>query len=152
MATTFSRPLRSHATLALAAAAVGLALYLFAEERPVDTEAMLDVSVTIRTISHVHIDRVGDTVWESGSGSGYLVSAKDCEIWTNHHVIADAAVVEVFPRGWTRATGIPATIVNSTPRSDVAVLRMEHCQGIPEARLGDSSTVAAGWMGLRAPW
>ena len=125
-------------------AVIPVAVFTYDRYNAVDTAAMLDVSVSIKTISHVRIDKVGDSVWDSGSGSGYLVSSKDCEVWTNHHVIADAAVIEVFPRGWTRASGISARVVNSTPRSDVAVLRMENCQGIPEARLGDSSQMAAG--------
>jgi len=123
---------------------IPVAVLTYDRYNAVDTDAMLNVSVSIKTISHVRIDKVGDSVWESGSGSGYLVSSKDCEVWTNHHVIADAAVIEVFPRGWTRASGISAKVVNSTPRSDVAVLRMDHCQGIPEARLGDSAQMAAG--------
>ncbi len=125
-------------------AVIPVAVFTYDRYASVDTDAMLDVSVSIKTISHVHIDRVGDSVWESGSGSGFLVSSNGCEVWTNHHVIADAAVIEVFPRGWNRASGISAKVVNSTPRSDVAILRMEHCAGIPEARLGDSNTVAAG--------
>jgi len=125
-------------------AVIPVAVFTYDRHNAVDTDAMLNVSVSIKTISHVRIDKVGDSVWESGSGSGYLVSAKDCEVWTNHHVIADAAVIEVFPRGWNRASGIPAEVVNSTPRSDVAVLRMDHCDGIPEALLGDSSKMAAG--------
>jgi S1-C subfamily serine protease len=130
--------------LGMILAVIPVAVFTYDRYNAVDTDAMLDVSVSIKTISHVRIDKVGDSVWESGSGSGYLVSSKNCEVWTNHHVIADAAVVEVFPRGWNRAAGISARVVNSTPRSDVAVLRMEHCQGIPEARLGDSSQMAAG--------
>ena len=39
----------------------------------VDTQAMLDVSVTIKTVSHVRIDSMGDSVWEQGSGSGFIV-------------------------------------------------------------------------------
>jgi hypothetical protein len=35
-------------------------------------------------------------------------------------------------------------VVNSTPRSDVAILRMEHCEGVLQARLGNSDSVAAG--------
>jgi S1-C subfamily serine protease len=130
--------------LGMILAVIPVAVFTYDQYNAVDTNAMLNVSVSIKTISHVRIDKVGDSVWDSGSGSGYLVSARDCEVWTNHHVIADAAVVEVFPRGWNRASGIPARVVNSTPRSDVAVLRMEHCEGIPEARLGDSSLMAAG--------
>ncbi len=130
--------------LGMILAVIPVAVFTYDRYNAVDSDAMLNVSVSIKTISHVRIDRVGDSVWESGTGSGFLVSAQDCEVWTNHHVIADAAVVEVFPRGWNRASGIQAEVVNSTPRSDVAILRMEHCEGIPEARLGDSSQVAAG--------
>ena len=112
--------------------------------RRVDTDAMLDVSVSIKTISHVRIDQVGDSVWESGSGSGFLVSADGCEVWTNHHVIADAALIEVYPRGWNRAAGIQATVINSTPRNDIAILRLEDCSGIPQAVLGNSDLVQPG--------
>jgi len=130
--------------IGLFAGVIPIAIYSYDQFNDVDTESMLDVSVSIKTISHVRIDKVGDSVWESGSGSGFLVSAADCEVWTNHHVIEDAAVIEVFPRGWKRATGIPAKVVNSTPRSDVAILHMEHCEGIPEAQLGDSSVMHPG--------
>jgi serine protease Do len=114
------------------------------EPDPVNTDRMLDVSVSIRTISHVTIDRYGDSVWSPGSGSGLMVSAANCEVWTNHHVIENAAVIEVLPRGWEAAHGIPARVVNSSPRTDVAILQMSHCDGIPEATLGDSSSVRQG--------
>jgi S1-C subfamily serine protease len=109
-----------------------------------DAEAMLDVAVSVRTLSHVRIDRVGDSVWGSGSGAGFLVSSQTCEVWTNHHVIEDAALIEVFPHGWTQAVGIPAVVVDSSARADVAILRMQHCDGIPQARLGDSEGVRPG--------
>jgi len=110
----------------------------------VDTEAMRDVSVSIRAISHVSTDSYGDSVWAPSSGSGFLVSMDTCEVWTNHHVIQDAAVVEVFPRGWEQSHGIPARVVNSTPQLDVAILHMDYCDGMPAARLGDSSLVKTG--------
>lgn len=131
---------------------IGLALVLvagmgvlgFGSSHRVDTEAMLDVSVSVRTISHVHIDKFGDSVWEAGSGSGFLVDSERCYVWTNHHVIDDAAIIEVFPRSWTRSEGIPATVVNSTPRADLAILRMSSCEGVPEAVLGDSDLAKPG--------
>ncbi len=130
--------------LTLLAAAVPLGIYVHERHNRADTDAMLDVSVSVRTISHVSVDGVGDSVWKSGSGSGFLVSARTCEVWTNHHVIDGAALIEIYPRNWDRAAGIPASVVNSTPRSDFAILRMESCEGIPEARLGDSSKLAPG--------
>lgn len=129
--------------LVLAACAPAGSL-LYKEKSDVNVEAMLDVSISIKTISHVHTDAVGDSVWNSTSGSGVLISSDTCEVWTNHHVIEDAAVVEVRPRGWTAAFGIPATVVNATPRSDIAILRMQSCEGIPEATLGDSDAVRPG--------
>ncbi len=130
--------------LGLAVVLVVLGLLAYDRGETVDTEAMLAVSVSITTVSHVRIDAIGDTVWHAGSGSGFLVSSTACEVWTNHHVIADAAIVEVFPRGWSATRGIPATVVNSTPRSDLAILRMARCDGIPAATLADSSTVRPG--------
>ncbi len=114
------------------------------EAGPINTDRMLDVSVSIRTISHVTIDRYGDSVWAPGSGSGLLVSAEHCEVWTNHHVIENAAVIEVLPRGWEAAHGIPARVINSSPRTDVAILQMAQCDGIPEAQLGDSASARQG--------
>ena len=110
----------------------------------VDTQAMLDVSVTVKTISHVRIDRLGDTVWEQSSGSGFMVSLERCEVWTNHHVIDNAALIEVIPTGHTAAEGIPATVVHATPRGDMAVLRLASCDGMQQALLGDSSKTTAG--------
>ena len=75
-----------------ASAALG---YRLAEPGQVNTEQLLDSSVSIKTISHVNIDRFGDSVWNNGFGSGFLVSAEPCEVWTNHHVISDAAVIRV---------------------------------------------------------
>ena len=110
----------------------------------VDTESMLDVSVSIRTISHVSTDKYGDSVWAPGTGSGFLVSTNTCEVWTNHHVIENAAVIEVFPRGWQKAHGIFARLVNSTPHTDIAILQMDSCDGIPAANFGNSSHASVG--------
>ena len=122
----------------------GTALYLHDPGHVLDTEGMLAASVSIGTISHVHIDKVGDSVWDAGIGSGILVSSSDCEVWTNHHVVAGAALVEVYPRGRNGAVGIPATVIRSTPRSDIAILRMESCSGIVDQRLAIPTACAKG--------
>ncbi len=116
----------------------------YSEKSPVDTESMLDVSVSIRTISHVSIDNYGDSVWAPGTGSGFLVSSHNCEVWTNQHVIDDAAVIEIFPRGWQKSHGIIATVINSTPHTDIAILQMESCDGMPAAQLGNSNQASVG--------
>ena len=132
------------AVLALFASLVPVGLFTLDKHNSVDTDQMLDVSVSIRTMSHVTVDKFGDSVWDTSTGSGFLISSQNCEVWTNHHVIDKAAVIEVYPRGWNRGAGIPATVVNSTPRTDVAILQLEHCDSIPQAILGDSSLVQPG--------
>ncbi len=129
---------------ALLVLATGTPMDLDLRAGPVKTDSMLDVSVSIRTISHVSIDRYGDSVWAPGSGSGLLVSRERCEVWTNHHVIEDAAVIEVLPRGWETAHGIPARVINSSPRTDVAILEMASCDNIAEAELGNSDDARQG--------
>jgi S1-C subfamily serine protease len=128
----------------LLATLVAITYFGLSGKNPVDTEAMLDVSVSIRTISNVSIDNYGDSVWAPGTGSGFLVSTQTCEVWTNHHVIDNAAVIEVFPRGWQKPHGIIATLVNSTPHTDIAILQMESCDGLPAARIGNSQMASVG--------
>lgn len=125
-------------------AVVPAVLYWEDSRRYVDTEAMLNVSVSVKTLSHVRVDAFGDSVWNPSAGSGFLVSSRDCEVLTNHHVIANAAHIEIYPRQWAENTGILATVVNSNPKSDVAVLRMSDCSGIPEARMGNSDRLRPG--------
>ncbi len=132
------------AVLGLFASLVPLGIYALDKHDFIDTEHMLDVSVSIRTMSHVTIDKFGDSVWEVNNGSGFLVESNNCEVWTNHHVIEGAALIEVYPRGWSRTTGIPARVVNSTPRADIAILELENCDGLPQAKLGNSERVQPG--------
>jgi len=132
------------AVLGLIVGLLPLGINVLERRDAVDTERMLDASVSIRTTSHVTIDKFGDSVWDINNGSGFLVSSATCEVWTNHHVIAGAALVEVFPRGWSRTAGIPARVVNSTPRSDIAILALDHCEGLRQAELGDSDHMRPG--------
>ena len=132
------------AVIGLIVAVVPFAVHVYEQRDQVRTDAMLSASVSIRTVSHVTVDQFGDSVWNSGGGSGFLVSGETCEVWTNHHVVADAAIVEVFPSQWRGAAGIPAKVVNSTPQTDIAILKMESCDGLPQATLGDSQAVRAG--------
>ena len=125
-------------------AAVPICLSSFEKRHRVGTEAMLDVSVSVRTFSHVRTDRFGDSVWGTGIGSGFVASIDDCRVWTNHHVVEDAAIVEVYPRDWHHLSGIPATVISSNPRFDVAILELAHCDGLQAARLGNSDNLRPG--------
>ncbi len=131
-------------TLSVLVGASVLAGYKLGRPHQVSTERMLDSSVSIKTISHVQIDRHGDSVWEPAFGSGFLVSTSPCEVWTNHHVVKDAALIRVSPRGAEVGTGVPARILHATPHPDIAVLRLERCKGIRVATLADSDRVKVG--------
>ena len=117
-------------------------------DRAMDAEAMLNASVSISTLSNVRLDEVGDTVWEASSGSGFVVATSPCEVWTNQHVVADAAIIEVRPRGGPSGASIPATIVMASPQPDIAILRLAHCDGMNKARLGQSDTLRPGDEGF----
>ena len=132
------------AVLGLFASLVPIGFYALDRHDKIDTDRMLDVSVSIRTMSHVTVDTFGDSVWEISNGSGFLVSSRNCEVWTNHHVIDNAALIEVYPRGWQRTAGIQAKVVNATPKSDIAILELEDCTNLPVAKLGNSDLVAPG--------
>ncbi|MGB5708949.1 MAG: trypsin-like peptidase domain-containing protein, partial [Arenicellales bacterium] len=130
--------------IGLLAVTAPLSIHWYEKWRQVDTETMLNVSVSIKTISYVQVDSVGDSVWSTAGGSGILISNQDCEVLTNHHVVENAAHIEVFPRQWPNTSGIPAKVVNSNPRTDVAILRISRCDGLPQALLGDSDFVSPG--------
>ncbi len=132
------------AVLGLFASLIPLGIYALNKHDEIDTDRMLDVSVSIRTMSHVTVDTFGDSVWEISNGSGFLVSSRNCEVWTNHHVIDNAALIEVYPRDWQRTAGIPARVVNATPRSDIAILELDDCTDLPVAKLGNSDLVEPG--------
>ena len=77
------------------AGATAMAVSARGERPALDSAAMLSATVTVETVSHVRIDHIGDSVWTQGNGSGVLVSTERCEVWTNHHVVDDAAFVEI---------------------------------------------------------
>ncbi|GAB4348599.1 MAG: hypothetical protein Kow006_09470 [Gammaproteobacteria bacterium] len=128
----------------LVGAGTVLGLYLAYPHSDPQIETMLDSSVSIRTIGHVSTDPLGDSVWSKRSGSGFFVSRDRCEVWTNHHVVADAALVEIFPRDWVEPRGIPAQVISADPRTDIAVLHMESCAGMRAVTLGDSDALEQG--------
>ncbi len=79
-----------------------------------------------------------------GIGSGFVLRA-DGLVLTNHHVIFGAE------RVWVRVAGLgkrlPARVLGSDPRSDLALLRIDSPRALPVLPLGDSDRLRPGaWV------
>lgn len=76
-------------------------------------------------------------------GSGFIVSS-DGYVLTNNHVIegADEIVVRLSDR-----RELPATLVGTDPRSDMAVLKIENGDDLPVVKVGRSKNLKVGeWV------
>ena len=76
----------------------------------------------------------------SALGSGFVISS-DGYIITNNHVIdgADEILIEFFPGG---GEGVPAVIVGTDPKVDIAVLKVD-MKDLPFVSFGDSNAAGA---------
>ncbi len=76
-------------------------------------------------------------------GSGFVIS-EDGYIVTNNHVIAEADEIRVeFFSGKT----LPATIVGTDPKTDIALLKVDSDKPLPFVRFGDSDLARVGdWV------
>nr|WP_091814610.1 DegQ family serine endoprotease [Marinobacter mobilis] len=80
---------------------------------------------------------------EHSMGSGFIVSS-DGYVLTNNHVVEGAE--EIIVRLSDRRE-LPATLVGTDPRSDVAVLKIEDGDDLPVVRVGRSDDLQAGeWV------
>src|SRR5690606_2526462 len=76
-------------------------------------------------------------------GSGFIISP-DGVIVTNNHVIEGADEIEIF---LTDGTRLPATILGSDEKTDLAVLKVDSGTELPFVELGDSDTAVVGdWV------
>jgi len=78
-----------------------------------------------------------------GQGSGVIIDPNGT-IVTNHHVIDDAAKVQVNLRDGRSFVG---EVVGSDPATDVALVKVD-AQGLPFATLGDSDSLHVGQFAL----
>ncbi len=81
---------------------------------------------------------------DASLGSGFIISA-DGYVLTNHHVVdgADSIIVRLSDRN-----ELPATLVGSDERSDIALLKVESNNGaLPTVRIGDPQRLKVGeWV------
>jgi serine protease Do len=76
-------------------------------------------------------------------GSGFIIDANGT-IVTNNHVVKDARSVSVT---LSDGTTLPAHVVGTDPRTDLAVLKVDAKKPLPYIQLGDSSKVRVGeWV------
>ena len=76
-------------------------------------------------------------------GSGFIID-EDGTIVTNNHVVRGAKTVMVT---LDNGTQLPAKVVGSDPRTDVAVLHVDAKKKLPYIQLGESSSVRPGeWV------
>jgi len=80
-----------------------------------------------------------------GTGSGFVVDS-DGTIFTNHHVVKDAELIQVILRDGTRHK---ADLVGADVESDVAVIRLlDPPDGLVPAEFGDSDGVRVGQFAI----
>lgn len=76
-------------------------------------------------------------------GSGFLIDPSGVVI-TNNHVIEGADSIEIT---FTDGKTLPATLVGSDPKTDLAVLRVESDEALPYVGFGDSDKLRVGdWV------
>jgi serine protease Do len=85
----------------------------------------------------------GGSAPRQSMGSGFIVSS-DGYVLTNNHVVegADEIIVRLNDR-----RELPAKLVGTDPRSDMAVLKIEHGDDLPVVRVGSSRDLKVGeWV------
>jgi S1-C subfamily serine protease len=75
------------------------------------------------------------------AGTGMIVSSNGL-ILTNNHVIKDATQIQVTISG--RRTPYTATVVGTSVKNDIALLKVNGVSNLPTVSLGNSSTIAVG--------
>jgi serine protease Do len=76
-------------------------------------------------------------------GSGFIINANGTVV-TNNHVVKDAKSVSVTLDDGTK---LPAKVIGTDPRTDIAVLKINAGHPLPYIQLGDSADVKPGqWV------
>ncbi len=86
----------------------------------------------------------GDTTLEA-SGSGFIIS-EDGYIVTNYHVVSGASDLSVVVPGFSDP--FPAVLIGTDNRMDIAVLKIESDEKLPQMVLGDSDLLQVGELAV----
>jgi serine protease Do len=103
----------------------------------VDPEEMQGIPTPFGMMRPVHPPAM------EAKGSGFIIDANGT-IVTNNHVVKNAKSLSVT---LSDGTTLPATVVGTDPRTDIAVLRVHADHKLPWLQLGDSSKARPGeWV------
>ncbi|MCF8040011.1 MAG: Do family serine endopeptidase, partial [Desulfohalobiaceae bacterium] len=81
---------------------------------------------------------------EKALGSGFIISS-DGYVVTNNHVVEKADEIQVVLKGGDET--YPAEVVGRDPETDLALLKIEAEQELPELKFGDSDDLTVGqWV------
>jgi Do/DeqQ family serine protease len=77
----------------------------------------------------------------SSLGSGVIIDGEKGYLITNHHVVAKATEIKVITSNQKEFKG---RSLGSDPRSDLAIIKIDAKEKLPEAKLGDSEDLMIG--------
>ena len=77
----------------------------------------------------------------SGQGSGFIINGVEGYVVTNNHVVRDAERIQVNLKD---NGSFSATVIGRDPYGDIALLKIQTDETLPEARFGDSSKLRVG--------
>ena len=78
---------------------------------------------------------------EAGTGSGFIIDAKNGYIVTNYHVIENAEKITV---SLSDGRTLDAKVVGKDSRTDLAVIQISDTSNLTEVKIGDSSSLEVG--------
>jgi serine protease Do len=127
------------AAVAVALVAIG-ALFAFGVLPPEDGEGVAADVVERATPSTVLIEVADENGSRAGTGSGFVLEAREGLIVTNFHVINEGVRFRVGARGGLRT----ARVVSAAPCEDLALLRVNDRRGLETLPLGSQAGLHPG--------
>ena len=99
------------------------------------------VSIDAKSPEPASQSAFGGTGVQEDQGTGMIITS-DGEVITNNHVIAGATDITVTLYGSLKA--LPATLIDTDPVNDVALLQIQNQSNLPTVTYGDSDNVQVG--------
>ena len=104
-------------------------------------QILAEVEPAVVSIDTTGVVRAGGSGTVEGAGTGMILTS-DGEVLTNNHVVAGAGTLTVTLFGQTNP--LPAHVIGTDPAQDLALVQIEHANGLPTVQLGDSNAARVG--------